>query len=110
MANRKISDFTALTAPAATDVLPIIDQSESGADKNKKITFEDLLSNAPAGSETAPSFSFTGDNDTGLSQSGSNGLLLATGGVARITISSAGLFTIPAVSYTHLTLPTILLV
>ena len=95
MANRKISDFTALTAPAATDVLPIIDQSESGADKNKKITFEDLLSNAPAGSETAPSFSFTGDNDTGLSQSGSNGLLLATGGVARITISSAGLVTIP---------------
>lgn len=95
MANRKISEFTALTAPAATDVLPIIDQSESGADKNKKITFEDLLSNAPAGSETAPSFSFTGDNDTGLSQSGSNGLLLATGGVARLTISSAGLVTIP---------------
>ena len=95
MANRKISEFTALTAPAATDVLPIIDQSESGGDKNKKITFEDLLSNAPAGSETAPSFSFTGDNDTGLSQSGSNGLLLATGGVARLTISSAGLVTIP---------------
>ena len=95
MANRKISEFTALTAPAGTDVLPIIDQSESGADKNKKITYEDLLSNAPAGSQSAPSFSFTGDNDTGLTQSGANGLLLATGGTARLTISSTGLVTIP---------------
>ena len=95
MANRKISEFTALTAPAGTDVLPIIDQSESGADKNKKITFEDLLSNAPAGSVGAPSFSFTGDNDTGFTQNGANGLVLSTGGVARLTISSAGLVTIP---------------
>ena len=95
MANRKISDFTALTAPAGSDVLPIIDQSESGADKNKKITFEDLLSNAPAGSVGAPSFSFTGDNDTGFTQNGANGLVLSTGGVARLTISSAGLVTIP---------------
>ena len=37
MTNRKISEFTALTAPAATDTLPIIDQSATGADKNKKI-------------------------------------------------------------------------
>ena len=39
MANRKISEFTALTAPAGSDVLPIIEHSESGADKNIKITF-----------------------------------------------------------------------
>jgi hypothetical protein len=95
MANRKISEFTALTAPAASDVLPIIDQSESGADKNKKITFEDLLTNAPAGTQSAPSFSFIGDNDTGLAQSGADGLLLTTGGTARLTINSAGLVTIP---------------
>ena len=31
MTNRKISEFTALTAPAATDTLPIIDQSATGA-------------------------------------------------------------------------------
>jgi hypothetical protein len=95
MANRKISEFTALTAPAASDVLAIIDQSESGADKNKKITFEDLLTNAPAGTQSAPSFSFIGDNDTGLAQSGADGLLLTTGGTARLTINSAGLVTIP---------------
>ena len=44
MANKKISDLTALTAPAASDILPIIDQSESSAsDKNKKITYGNLI-------------------------------------------------------------------
>ena len=33
MANRKISQFTELTAPAVTDVLPIIDQSGTGTEK-----------------------------------------------------------------------------
>ncbi len=94
MANRKISEFTALTAPAATDVLPIIDQSESGADKNKKIAYSNILSKAPDGSASAPSFSFNSDQDTGIS-GGSNTLSFSTGGTARLTISSAGLVTIP---------------
>jgi len=94
MANRRISDFTALTAPAATDVLPIIDQSETGADKNKKITFANVLSKAPDGSAAAPSFSFNSDQDTGIS-GGSNSLVLSTGGTARLSISSAGVVTIP---------------
>lgn len=43
MANRKISDLTALTAPASGDYLPIVDISETAAaDKNKRITVEDL--------------------------------------------------------------------
>ena len=43
MANRKISDLTALTAPAPGDYLPIVDISEAAAaDKNKRITFEGL--------------------------------------------------------------------
>ena len=38
MTNKKITEFTELTAPASTDVLPIIDISETGNDlKNKKI-------------------------------------------------------------------------
>jgi hypothetical protein len=45
MANRKISDLTALTAPATGDLLPIVDISEAvAADKNKKITYGELLS------------------------------------------------------------------
>ena len=94
MTNRKISEFTALTAPASTDTLPIIDQSGTGADKNKKITYADLLSKAPDGSASAPSFSFSSDPNTGIS-GGSDTLTFSTGGSGRLTISSAGLVTIP---------------
>jgi len=94
MTNRKISEFTALTAPASTDTLPIIDQSGTGADKNKKITYADLLSKAPDGSASAPSFSFSSDPNTGIS-GGSDTLTFSTGGSGRLTINSAGLVTIP---------------
>ena len=44
MADRKISDLTALTTPAAGDYVPIIDISESAAaSKNKRITLEELF-------------------------------------------------------------------
>jgi hypothetical protein len=50
MANRKISDLTALTAPATGDLLPIVDISEAAAaDKNKKITYGDMFTRIPAG-------------------------------------------------------------
>jgi len=48
MANRKISDLTALTAPATGDLLPIVDISEAAAaDKNKKITIQSLFQGIP---------------------------------------------------------------
>ena len=94
MTNRKISEFTALTAPAATDTLPIIDQSATGADKNKKIAYSNLLSKAPDGSAAVPSFSFNSDNDSGIS-GGSDTLTFSTAGVGRMTISAAGLVNIP---------------
>ena len=44
MADRKISDLTALTTPAAGDYLPIIDISEASASsKNKRITLTELF-------------------------------------------------------------------
>ena len=47
MANRKISDLTALTAPVTGDLLPIVDISEAAAaDKNKKITFGVFVASA----------------------------------------------------------------
>ena len=94
MTNRKISEFTALTAPAATDTLPIIDQSATGADKNKKIAYSNLLSKAPDGSAAAPSFSFNSDNDSGIS-GGSDTLTFSTAGVGRMSISATGLVNIP---------------
>ena len=96
MANKKITALTQLTAPAASDVLPIIDISESSvADQNKKVTYEDLLTNIPDGAVATPSISFQTDPDTGIARNGANGLQLVTGGAARLTISSAGLVTIP---------------
>ena len=94
MANRKISQFTELTAPAVTDVLPIIDQSGTGTEKNKKITYSNLLSKAPNGSESVPSFSFLLDPNTGIS-GGSDTLTLSTNGQGRLVANSSGLITIP---------------
>ena len=94
MANRKISQFTELTAPAVTDVLPIIDQSGTGTEKNKKITYSNLLSKAPNGSESAPSFSFLLDPNTGIS-GGSDTLTLSTNGSGRLIANASGLITIP---------------
>jgi hypothetical protein len=48
MANRKISDLTALTTPASGDLLPIVDISEAAAaNKNKKITIQSLFQGIP---------------------------------------------------------------
>ena len=94
MTNRKITEFTALTAPASTDVLPIIDVSGSGTGTNNKITYANLLSKAPDGSASAPAFSFNSDNNSGIS-GGSDTLTFSTNGVGRMTISSAGLVSIP---------------
>ena len=94
MANRKISQFTELTAPAVTDVLPIIDQSGTGTEKNKKITYSNLLSKAPNGSESSPSFSFLLDPNTGIS-GGSDTLTLSTNGSGRLIANASGLITIP---------------
>jgi len=48
VADRKISDLTALTAQASGDLLPIVDVSEAAAaDKNKSITVEELFRGIP---------------------------------------------------------------
>ena len=91
MTNKKITEFTELTAPASTDVLPIIDASDTS---NKKISYANLLSKAPDGSTSAPSFSFNSDTNTGIS-GGSDTLTFSTAGVGRMSISSAGLVNIP---------------
>jgi hypothetical protein len=91
MANRKISDLTALTAPATGDLLPIVDISEAAAaDKNKKITYGELLASAPAGSAAAPSFSFDADPNTGIFNPAADTLAFAEGGAEVMRIDSSG--------------------
>ena len=91
MANRKISDLTALTAPAIGDLLPIVDISEAAAaDKNKKITYGELLASAPAGSAAAPSFSFDSDPNTGIYSPGADQVAISTNGTGRLFIDANG--------------------
>jgi hypothetical protein len=91
MADRKISDLTALTAPAAGDYLPIVDISEaSAANKNKRITIEELLRGAPDGTAAAPGIGFESDPNTGIYRPGADQVAISTGGTARLFVDSAG--------------------
>ena len=91
MANRKISDLTALTAPAVGDLLPIVDISEAAAaDKNKRITLGTLLGGAPLGTAAAPTFAFSGYPSTGIYSPGADQLAISTGGTGRITVDASG--------------------
>jgi hypothetical protein len=91
MANRKISDLTALTTPATGDLLPIVDISEAAAaDKNKKITIGELFASIPAGTAAAPSIAFEGDPNTGIYSPGADQVGISTGGTARITVDGSG--------------------
>ena len=92
MANRKISDLTALTAPVTGDLLPIVDISEAAAaDKNKKITYGTFLSSVPLGTAAAPSIAFTGDTNTGIYSPGADQLAISTGGTQKLIVKSDGL-------------------
>ena len=92
MADRKISDLTALTAPASGDYLPIVDISEaSAANKNKRITIEELFRGAPDGTAAAPSIGFESDPNTGIYSPGADQVAITTGGTARLTATTTAL-------------------
>ena len=92
MANRKITAMTALTAPAESDVLPIVDVSEAAAtDKNKKITVQELFKGVPDGTAAAPSLAFgSGDGDNGIYLAGTDNVAISTGGSQRISVTNTG--------------------
>jgi hypothetical protein len=92
MADRKISDLTALTTPASGDFLPIVDISEAAAaSKNKRITIEELMRGVPDGTAAAPGIAFETDPNTGIYRPGADQVAVATNGVQRLLIQSTGL-------------------
>jgi hypothetical protein len=92
MADRKISDLTALTTPASGDYLPIVDISEAAAaSKNKRITIEELMRGVPDGTAAAPGIAFETDPNTGIYSPGADQLAVATNGTGRLFITSTGL-------------------
>jgi hypothetical protein len=85
MADRKISDLTALTTPASGDYLPIVDISEvAAASKNKRITIEELMRGAPNGTAAAPSIAFESDPNTGIYRPGADQVAISTNAVERV--------------------------
>jgi len=91
MADRKISDLTALTTPASGDYLPIVDISEAAAaSKNKRITIEELMRGVPDGTAAAPGIAFETDPNTGIYRPGADQLAVSTGGTERARIDSGG--------------------
>ncbi len=87
MANTKITELTALTQCAATDVLPIVKVS---ANTTKKVSISDLLRNAPAGTAGAPGIANADDQDTGILFPAANSIGVSTGGTQRLVIDSSG--------------------
>ena len=88
MADRKISDLTALTTPASGDFLPIVDISEAAAaTKNKRITVEELMRGMPDGTAAAPGIAFENDPNTGFWSPGADTLAASTGGTEAIRIN-----------------------
>jgi len=87
MANTKISELSAVTALAGTDVFPVVDVSAS---TTNKVSVEDLLRNAPDGSAGAPSIANAGDQDTGILFPADNSVGVSTGGTQRLVIDSSG--------------------
>jgi hypothetical protein len=91
MADRKISDLTALTTPASGDFLPIVDISEAAAaSKNKRITIEELMRGVPDGTAAAPGIAFETDPNTGIYSPGADQLAVATNGTQRIIVDATG--------------------
>jgi hypothetical protein len=91
MADRKISDLTALTTPASGDYLPIVDISEAAAaSKNKRITIEELMRGVPDGTAAAPGIAFETDPNTGIYSPGADQLAVATNGTGRLFIDASG--------------------
>jgi len=88
VADRRISELPVIPAVAGDDALAIVDTSLS---ETNKVSVEDLLRSAPAGTAAAPSIAFVDDPDTGFYRSAANELSISTSGSQRVVVDSAGL-------------------
>jgi hypothetical protein len=87
MANIKITDLTAYTDAASTDVLPIVDVS---ADVTKKIAIGDIVKAVPQGTVALPGLAFDGDPNTGIYSPGADQVAISTNGTGRLFVDSSG--------------------
>lgn len=100
MADRKTSELAPLTAPAAGDLLPVVDISEAAlANKNKSITLAELFRGVPSGTAAAPSITIEGDENTGLFSPAADTFAVSTTGAERLRISPDGAVGLAGANY-----------
>lgn len=87
MATTKITELSAHTSPATTDVLPIVDVSE---DSTKKIEVTELFKGVGDGTVAAPAIAFAGDSDTGIYRPDADEIAISAGGTNQVTVDSDG--------------------
>jgi len=92
MADRKISDLSALTSPATGDLLPVVDVSEAAnVDKNKSITLSTLFRGLPDGTVGAPAVGFLSDAGTsGIYRTAANEVAFSNNSVFTGKFTTAG--------------------
>jgi hypothetical protein len=96
MADRKISDLTALTTPASGDFVPIVDISEAAAaSKNKRITFQNLQRYYDSDASHYVAFGAPASVTTSLTWTlpaadGTNGQVLSTNGSGVLSWGAGG--------------------
>jgi len=98
MADKKISQLTTLAqadVAVTADFLPIVD---TGSTETKKVTPQALVQAGATGATlpvalgavTTPSYSFTGDLNTGLWSPAADTIAASTGGSERLRVDSSG--------------------
>src|ERR1043165_6059529 len=94
MADSKITGYGALTAPALTDLLEVVDVSDTsmaGTSTNKQITVANLLDFAQGGRYNVRAYGAVGDNstdDTAAFQAAINACATANGGIVWVPPST----------------------
>lgn len=91
MPNTRISDLTAATSVAGTDVYPSVQTAGVGPVKTSLTQITAFaLANAPAGAVATPSIAPTGDTNTGFWFPAADTIAASTGGSERLRINSSG--------------------
>lgn len=99
MADKSISQLTAGAAVSDTDLLPNVQTvgvgpvKTTGAQIKTYVTTNPVITgivSAPLGSAAAPTYTFTGDVDTGVFSPAANVVALATNGTEKFRVTSGG--------------------
>lgn len=86
---------TGFYSSGADTIVAVTNGTARTTTNNSGFTLNSGALSSPTGSAAAPTYTFTGDTNTGMYRSAADTLNLATNGVSRLQIDASGLVTIP---------------